>query len=640
MRFYRLVILTFLVMMTGGFWGGAPPLAQSRDDAPRLISTRLQVLQALPGLSRRQRIIINSAALANLRLTASSVTTDGSVSQPSQVRLNLFEGGPRPLSFLGIVEAARTWDSTVRLSGRLADDPGGKFEITIAGELVSAEVMSSLGLIEVNPHPDGEHVVEEYSGVGNLPDDTGVTPDGPTTAPSDFAPRLTPGLTARENGSRIDLLFVYTAQARLNVGIDRINLAVTRTVEQLHEAFDESLGPGQPRLRVRVVGTEQVPNGVTTALSQLQNSPSVSQLRRDRRADLVVVITHKDIDAAGYARVYCGNPEVSWGLAHTVINDRHLFYVKTPAHEIGHLLGAEHEPGNAGGCTSAARSMHRGHYFTVGQTQYGTLLSYKGRRINRFSNPDVRYLGAPLGRTTRNNAKAIRESRVPISNYYVATDAPTEPEPGTGPLVALLQPALGTIHPPRSIVVISARVTDSDGVQSVELDYERTGNALPCPGTNNDDWFCEQQGNTYMWVLQIGGQLGERGYSVRAQDSRGNRSDSGRQTFLVGSISANASRIEFLQPQNGGTVPVGDVEIVARVSDPNSVRSAELFWATTRNYLACPGQDSSTWSCTRQGDTFRWMVRVASPGFRAFHVRATDGGGNRTSSPGRTIRVR
>jgi hypothetical protein len=113
--------------------------------------------------------------------------------------------------------------------------------------------------------------------------------------------------------------------------------------------------------------------------------------------------------------------------------------------------------------------------------------------------------------------------------------------------------------------------------------------------------------------------------------------------YVIGSDSptqpGTGPRIEISSPGDNANLPVGEARITTRITDPNGVRSAELYWAKTQNWLSCPGGDDRTWSCTRNGDQFVWTVALRSPGARSFQLRATDNTGAIARTATRTIRV-
>ncbi len=63
-------------------------------------------------------------------------------------------------------------------------------------------------------------------------------------------------------------------------------------------------------------------------------------------------------------------------------------------------------------------------------------------------------------------------------------------------VISFVTPPEGAEVPLGAQVTITARVTDPDGVSSIDMFWQNSGNTLACPGTNNSDWRCTVQGDT------------------------------------------------------------------------------------------------------------------------------------------------
>ena len=125
-----------------------------------------------------------------------------------------------------------------------------------------------------------------------------------------------------------------------------------------------------------------------------------------------------------------------------------------------------------------------------------------------------------------------------------------------GPSVSFVTPPDGAEVAPGSQVTITARVTDPNGVASGDMFWQNTGNTLACPGTNNSDWRCTVQGDTYTWVLELSATEGTRTYRVRAADNRGNTTTTPDRTLRVTSQPTGIS-ITLQSPSPGSTLQPG-----------------------------------------------------------------------------------
>jgi hypothetical protein len=103
--------------------------------------------------------------------------------------------------------------------------------------------------------------------------------------------------------------------------------------------------------------------------------------------------------------------------------------------------------------------------------------------------------------------------------------------------------------------------------------------------------------------------------------------------------STQGPTIEFVSPSDGVEVrPSSEVTIVLDVSDPQGVRSVELYWRKLNQYWPCENVPERR--CTRQGNRYTWRIEIGSATVeREFHIRAVDNAGNRTTSPDRSLRV-
>lgn len=360
----------------------------------------------------------------------------------------------------------------------------------------------------------------------------GRVPEGTVSSPDLVLPLLKAGRPVQtvpatlEDGSRIDVLFTYTTSALKSTG----GLAGFEAKAYANEAFinvalRESLPNVRPAPRVNVVGIAEIPDGTPVGTENQSRNSVIRALRAQYRADLVVVVHHLYTLGAGIAYVFCNNPEVSSQNRYVAqVRASSMGFIMTPAHEIGHLLGAGHNYEDRN--TVCLYEDSRGWSFKAvddtGKTRlYGTLMDYKGykNRIPRFSNPDVNYLGVATGkRDFANNARAVDDARATIANY-VPTLMPVAPPPG-GPALTVEMPENGSRMRAGEWLTITTRIVDSDGVREAQLLWD-TGRAYDCSGRGTAEWSCKRDQDRYSWRIKVN--AGERAFRVRAVDSSGNR---------------------------------------------------------------------------------------------------------------------
>ena len=180
----------------------------------------------------------------------------------------------------------------------------------------------------------------------------------------------------------------------------------------------------------------------TTALGGL-----VGQRRNYHQADLVVMLRVPDQNnlIAGLAWRKSAITNCDGALGFTVVDVASLFDV-TMAHELGHLFGCCHAPGDQGAyCPISPWSYSNGFRF-VGSDGfvYGTIMAYSpATTITYFSNPNISYEGSPTGTSAADpngrscdNARLIRETFSDVRCYRRSCLPPPTPLIPSGPVIA------------------------------------------------------------------------------------------------------------------------------------------------------------------------------------------------------------
>jgi hypothetical protein len=245
----------------------------------------------------------------------------------------------------------------------------------------------------------------------------------------------------RDDGKRVDILVVYTAEAEKYFGgADKLKVVVDLAEKETNLALVNSLVD----LQVRVVNILRLTSFKETLgdadgtsdkdlerLAKGVDGKEARDLRDSNKADQVTLLrVQGDNEGIAYLLSAPLDPDYDQTEAFSVLRVDNVVYKYNFTHELGHNLGCHHNAPNVG-----LYRFSRGHCFKLpdGKT-YGTVMSYCGadRRISHYSNPNVKYPSATSGVATgepeflpdgSNNPKAadcartIRESKLQVANY-------------------------------------------------------------------------------------------------------------------------------------------------------------------------------------------------------------------------------
>jgi hypothetical protein len=240
----------------------------------------------------------------------------------------------------------------------------------------------------------------------------------------------------------IDLLILYTAEARTGAGGDaQIRNFAQHLVDQSNQIFENSFVPNvRYRLRHASLTTMLDSQPSNVQLSALSLRTGLQDTRVAYGADGVMLLTEVFSDwAAGIAFIQ-RNPGPSFRPYALGIVSRHWAqWNPTFAREGGHILGMEHDLGNAGIAPELASFPwsfgHHTPYLADPSPKPGfyTVMAYYGNcgtpctQVMFFSNPDVILTGPHGGLAAgivdqRDNARTARLLGPGNSQFYPETD--------------------------------------------------------------------------------------------------------------------------------------------------------------------------------------------------------------------------
>ncbi len=379
---------------------GQPTLltpTQSSNGSPRADGGR--------GVTRSRRVVVATALLSR----------DSDADAP--LDLPLFDDVHLRARRQGRVE--RTSSGGHVWKGRLVDHVG---EATFAthGDVMAGTIFADGRLFEIVYAGDGEHEVREIDPSAFPTDDPGY--DLPL---GDLSGEEAP-VAAADSASQIDVLVIWTPAARSAAGgtaaiQSLIDLAVANT--------NTSYANSGVTQRIRLVHKSEVTyteSAISTDLSRLAigSDGYIDQahtLRNTYGADLVSLVGNGYSGACGVGYLMASPSTAYAAYGFNVVERSCAAGNLSFAHELGHNMGLQHDPGNAG--SAGAYSYAYGYQDTGGL--FRTVMAYpcgSGAcpRVTHFSNPAATYGGRPTGTSTQNNAAALNNTAATVANFRQA----------------------------------------------------------------------------------------------------------------------------------------------------------------------------------------------------------------------------
>jgi hypothetical protein len=232
----------------------------------------------------------------------------------------------------------------------------------------------------------------------------------------------------------IVLMSVYTPQARTAAGgTAQIRAQIQAAVDQANTAFINSNMVARYFLAHSAEVAYNDSGDIAADLNWVTANSAVTSLRNTYAADMVSLIV-----ANGGA--YCGigwvqrNPGAGFANYAFQVTDVDCLANQTLAHEHGHNLGLEHDPGNSdvGSNPSAASYPWSFGHWVNGS--FRTIMSYNActvscPRVLHFSNPEVLYLGVPTGISNQRDNAWTGDLTAPIVANFRSGGGPAANTP-------------------------------------------------------------------------------------------------------------------------------------------------------------------------------------------------------------------
>ena len=350
------------------------------------------------------------SSIASVREAEIDITVDGAAlaEQPSIV-IPLFDG---EVSEAYVSRTERRSPTDITWAGKIRfGKMNGDVTITHRNGFVSGLIYGSRSVYEIVPRGEKHILVEldqslfpECGGGVVGPKGDGVT----NAAPS----------VGIDSGDRLDVMVVYTTATKTFLGGDaQAQAFAQQAIDSTNTAYINS----RIRQRVRLVHSEEfvyteTPNGASTDLANLRSNAMIQALRDTHKADLVAEISEvTGVCGVGYLlNVNGGVPNNAF----TVTVRSCAVGGLTFAHELGHNMGAHHNPENGG---AAVFPFGFGHYVNG---NFRTIMSYVNpctngcTRRQYFSNPTVMFNDVPTGIDgARDNARMLNTTADWVAAY-------------------------------------------------------------------------------------------------------------------------------------------------------------------------------------------------------------------------------
>jgi hypothetical protein len=311
--------------------------------------------------------------------------------------------------------------------GTLAGTPGDAILVVRDGN-VTGSINSGTDTYKVTPLGNGQHAIVKF-------DASRLPPEHPPSfiereRRGDAAPLPPPRDLALDAGPIvIDVLVAYTPTAAAQV--NNIAAFVQLAVDEANQSYVNS----KVNQRLRLVHSYQVNyneagKGYDTIVADLAGKSDgsmdeIHQLRDQHGADLVALIVNQT-DFCGMADAIMASEATAFAAVHWNCATGYYSF----AHELGHLMGARHDPAND---PSTAPFPH-GHGFQEGSAAWRTVMAYQCgaracTRLPYWSNPNVNYQGVPMGTTpAHDNARVLNQTAPTIATFRAAVQDAVMPK--------------------------------------------------------------------------------------------------------------------------------------------------------------------------------------------------------------------
>ena len=407
-----------------------PPVSGQVSPAPKSPPEIPHLLQPSKVVRRTRRVInseVTQRRAVDIDIELVSALAPGGA---NQLVFNLFDDA----SFTGRVKhrefpATRIgYRETIALRGIFPDYAGSSFQLVWHRGVLAADIrIPGLGEYQIRATAPGVHEAWKID-PGQYPDC--LTDETMQLAPSPDQLKSNPAESSFvEDGSRIDVIILYTTNARILMGgVVNAEAEALLALLDANAAFANSL----VTTRLNLVHLDEI------AYSESGNA-ATDLIRLTNPGDGFIDGIHAFRDSLGADNVSLfvsaiGGCGIAWLMNNvTPAFQGHSFNVVeigcaagnlTYAHEVGHNLGCQHNRESAGGVTGAFPYSF-GYWAPDESFRTVLALSNGSPRVMQFSNPEVTFAGQPTGIAAglpdaADNAKTINNTAFTMANFRQA----------------------------------------------------------------------------------------------------------------------------------------------------------------------------------------------------------------------------
>jgi plastocyanin len=339
-----------------------------------------------------------------------------------RLSLNLF--GDEPLTAVldrVSVESRDAWVWIGHLDGRA----NSTVTLAVRGDVMAGEVRTASALYEIRFAGQQTHVVRQVDPASFPPDLEPLEPAVDAAAVDRAAAQ-----PSGDDGSRIDVLVVYTPAARVGAGgTAAIEALIDLAIANTNTSYTNS----NVIQRVQLVNKSEIayveaggtPADFNTDLNRLTGTAdgfmdNVHALRNAFRADLVALVID-NVSSCGLAWLMNVNSAAFAPNGFSVSDFGCIAGNLTLAHEMGHNMSLNHD--NVAPPGPFPFTYGRG--YNNGSVRDVMAVSSVQPRLQNFSNPAVNFVGTMMvsGTADRNGKLALDNTRVAVSNFRLQATA-------------------------------------------------------------------------------------------------------------------------------------------------------------------------------------------------------------------------